>query len=271
LVLVGRYSGKGSGKVAIEGRVNGQARTFTYDGQFPERATDNDFIPRLWATRRVGYLLDEIRLHGENAELREEVTELARKYGIVTPYTAYLIVEDEGRRQVETSLRSMSAMQQDSYAMAEAAATYETFKTQRGGDAGVAAARSGMELRNAQAVAPSAARGRMEAQRRYGLAPAASPTGPVSLTTQPAPTTAERLQSYTSQSQFAAGKTFYLNGEVWVDSEIQKHPAAEKVTLRVGSPEYLEFARKNPRALAWLAIGTQVHFYFGGKVYQLSQ
>ena len=49
----------------------------------------------LWATRRVGYLLDEIRLHGENAELRDEVTVLARKYGIVTPYTAYLIVEDE--------------------------------------------------------------------------------------------------------------------------------------------------------------------------------
>jgi len=39
-------------------------------------------------------------LHGENAELRDEVTELARKYGIVTPYTAYLIVEDERRREV---------------------------------------------------------------------------------------------------------------------------------------------------------------------------
>ena len=62
---------------------------------FPRQADDHEFIPRLWATRRVGYLLDEIRLHGENAELRDEVTDLARKYGIVTPYTAYLIVEDE--------------------------------------------------------------------------------------------------------------------------------------------------------------------------------
>ena len=26
------------------------------------------FVPRLWATRRVGYLLDEIRLHGEERE-----------------------------------------------------------------------------------------------------------------------------------------------------------------------------------------------------------
>jgi len=37
------------------------------------------------AARRL--LLDEIRLRGENSELRDEVTELARKYSIVTPYT----------------------------------------------------------------------------------------------------------------------------------------------------------------------------------------
>ena len=49
--------------------------------KFPEESSDNDFIPSLWATRRVGYLLDEIRLHGENAELRDEVTELARNMG----------------------------------------------------------------------------------------------------------------------------------------------------------------------------------------------
>ena len=67
---------------------------------FPEEASGNEFIPRLWATRRVGYLLDEIRLHGENAELRDEVTDLARKYSIVTPYTAYLILEDETQRNV---------------------------------------------------------------------------------------------------------------------------------------------------------------------------
>ena len=48
--------------------------------RFPRNADDHEFIPRLWATRRVGYLLDEIRLHGENSELRDEVTDLARKY-----------------------------------------------------------------------------------------------------------------------------------------------------------------------------------------------
>ena len=46
----------------------------------------------------MGYLLDEIRLHGDSKELREEVVVLARKHGIVTPHTSYLIVEDEERR-----------------------------------------------------------------------------------------------------------------------------------------------------------------------------
>ena len=45
---------------------------------------NNSFIARLWATRKVGYLLDKIRLHGDSDELKETVVKLARKWGIVT-------------------------------------------------------------------------------------------------------------------------------------------------------------------------------------------
>ncbi|MGE3807869.1 MAG: hypothetical protein AB7K24_24660, partial [Gemmataceae bacterium] len=41
-----------------------------------------------------GYLLDQIRINGEKTELVEEVTALAKRYGIATPYTSYLIVPD---------------------------------------------------------------------------------------------------------------------------------------------------------------------------------
>ena len=68
MILVGRYSGQGDSAAVLEGTVQGGSRKFAYDVKFPETCSDNDFIPRLWATRRVGYLLDEIRLHGENAE-----------------------------------------------------------------------------------------------------------------------------------------------------------------------------------------------------------
>ena len=61
----------------------------------------------------MGYLLDEIRLHGESAESRDEITELARRYGIVTPYTAYLIVEDETRRNVPLPMQSLPQFHAD--------------------------------------------------------------------------------------------------------------------------------------------------------------
>ena len=49
----------------------------------------------MWAVRKVGTLLDDIRLHGERPELRDEVVVLARHFGIVTPYTSFLVTPDE--------------------------------------------------------------------------------------------------------------------------------------------------------------------------------
>lgn len=94
LLLLGRYRGDGEVSVSLGGDVGRQTKTFTYDVGFPNRENDNDFLPHLWATRKVGYLLDNIRLGGENSELREEVIALGRRYGIVTPYTSYLVTED---------------------------------------------------------------------------------------------------------------------------------------------------------------------------------
>ena len=56
--------------------------------------SDNAFLGRLWATRRVGYLLEQVRLNGENRELKDEIIQLGTRYGIVTPYTSFLVTED---------------------------------------------------------------------------------------------------------------------------------------------------------------------------------
>src|SRR5262249_7266442 len=124
LLLAGRYSGSGQGAIQIEGTVDGENRKFAYDVKFPGEASDHEFIPRFWATRRVGYLLDEIRLRGESKELKDEVTELARKYSIVTPYTAYLIVEDEKQRGLAQNLRTMPMFNADGAVRGEAAHFY---------------------------------------------------------------------------------------------------------------------------------------------------
>ncbi len=62
---------------------------------FPEKTgEERAFVEHLWARRKVGYLLDQIRENGEKPELVQEVVNLAKKYGITTPYTSYLIVPD---------------------------------------------------------------------------------------------------------------------------------------------------------------------------------
>jgi Ca-activated chloride channel family protein len=105
LVIVGRYREGGPATIRVDGTVNGQAQRFDFEGFFEESGGE-PFIPRLWATRKIGYLLNQIRLHGESQELLDEIVELSVRYGIVTPYTSYLVQEDadvltrEGRQDL---------------------------------------------------------------------------------------------------------------------------------------------------------------------------
>ncbi len=93
LVVLGRYRAPGKAKVTLTGTTPKGARTFTADVDFASSTTEHAFIPRLWAQRQVGMLLDEIRTKGEQKGLVDEVTQLATRFGIVTPYTSYLVVE----------------------------------------------------------------------------------------------------------------------------------------------------------------------------------
>lgn len=81
-------------RLTLTGKVNGRERRFVYDDlRFPEKQTEHEFLPHLWAMRRVGHLLNQIKLNGESKELRDEVVELGTRYGIVTPYTPSLVLE----------------------------------------------------------------------------------------------------------------------------------------------------------------------------------
>jgi Ca-activated chloride channel family protein len=95
LVVLGRYRGHGPATVKLTGTVGMEAKEYTYSVKFAEKTNaDREFVEQLWARRKVGYLLDQIRVNGAKKELVDEVTALAKKYGIVTPYTSYLIVTD---------------------------------------------------------------------------------------------------------------------------------------------------------------------------------
>ncbi len=105
LVVIGRYREGGRTDVILRGQVNGEEQEFVYENmRFADRGGE-EFIPRLWATRKIGYLLNEIRLHGEGRELIDEIVDLSVRYGIMTPYTSFLVEEEhdifthEGREE----------------------------------------------------------------------------------------------------------------------------------------------------------------------------
>ena len=95
IIQLGRFREDGTNAVILSGDVNGSPLVFQREVDFPLLSLENDFIPRLWATRKIGFLINQIRLHGQDQELVDEIISLSKEYGIITPYTSFLIVEDE--------------------------------------------------------------------------------------------------------------------------------------------------------------------------------
>jgi len=107
VVVVGRYDaaqaaklprGEGPARQAtlvLTGMYLGREHVFEYPVEIAPPAGDPtmDFVETLWAVRRVGYLLDQIQLHGETEEVVDELIRLSKTYGIMTPYTSFLADE----------------------------------------------------------------------------------------------------------------------------------------------------------------------------------
>jgi Ca-activated chloride channel family protein len=292
LVLFGRYSGSGPGAVRISGTLNGERHEFASDVRFTDGDQANGFIPRLWATRRVGYLLDEIRLHGENRELKDEVTRLAREHGIVTPYTAYLILEDEQRRNVPVTLRSFQELDRDGAVRERAAGRWDSTRAEakdaerRAGDMAVANAQDLSRLKNGQsledaqfgtdlakrpaaAAAQPAQAGASGARGAGGFGGGAP--GPVSgataTATQPDNYGYRSAQNYTQQARVVKGRAFYQNGNTWTDATAQERLAKDKNLkqrqVKFNSDEYFALLAKYPEAAAWFSLGNEVDVMLG--------
>jgi Ca-activated chloride channel family protein len=97
LVLVGKYRGRGPVSIVLTGKSGREEKRFVLEGRTVAAGNPFNFLPRLWATRRIGYLIEEIRLQGSNQELADEIRRLGLKYGIVTPYTSFLVTEREAQ------------------------------------------------------------------------------------------------------------------------------------------------------------------------------
>jgi len=91
----GRYSNSGKTTIRLTGMAEGKPEVFNYQADFPVENTSNKFIPQIWAARKVGYLIEQVRKNGATQELVDEIRTLSIKYGIVNEYVSMLILEDQ--------------------------------------------------------------------------------------------------------------------------------------------------------------------------------
>jgi Ca-activated chloride channel homolog len=116
LVIFGRYAAArhdASGELAVHGRRRNADERFSAPVRFPAHDLTNDFLPGLWASRKLGELTRQIRMNGADPELVEEVRATALRYGLLSEYTAYLVLEPgavPARRGVATGVSGSTAV-----------------------------------------------------------------------------------------------------------------------------------------------------------------
>jgi Ca-activated chloride channel family protein len=104
LVLLGKYAGSDPLEFKLTGNYLGEQRSFNFRFALDNATTRNSFVSRLWASRKVGMLVDTIRQAGADTttpismtarfqEIVDEIVKLSTQFGILTEYTAFLALE----------------------------------------------------------------------------------------------------------------------------------------------------------------------------------
>ncbi len=240
MIVTGRYDGDGAAKVELTGKAAGERRTYAYEVEFPRESEENAFVARVWAVRRIGYLLDEVRLHGEDKELKDEIVRLAVQFGIVTPYTSYLVQEDDELRRREGSAVAQSRAFQASDAAQG-----------RGGMPGMSGMGGAMGPGGPPPAAPKVA---MESQTGAGAVHAAQSVQGLKYGEQVGEGDQVTFRA-------AAQRTFYNDGEWWIDSTWEAD--LPLVQVKAFSAAYFELLRLRPDLAPCLALGPQVKVRLG--------
>jgi Ca-activated chloride channel family protein len=230
LVVTGRYKGTGKASVTLKGKLGGSNnQSFNYSMDF-KSSDDNTFIPPLWANRKVGYLLNQTRLYGENKETTEQIIALAKKYGIITPYTSYLVLED--------GMVPPGAVPMGEFLMRDGFG---------GGVAKNPAAPAFVQGGHAREASKS-----MQRQEQAGSLEEA-----------------EDKDSEWSQQmvQQVKNKTFVQKGVVWEDTEYDSEAKLKEVQIKFMSDEYFALIDKYPDIGQYLAVGDNVRIVWDNQVF----
>src|ERR1043166_3317216 len=242
VMMIGRYSNAAdlnSVQLKLTGKSGGTTRTYTYTNlSFPLRSDANEYLPRLWATRRVGWLMEQVRSSGEQKELRDEIVDLGTRYGIVTPYTSYLALEPN-----------------NAVTVTNAPATINTQDAVIGGN-----------LNNLMRIEPGTAAPAPKVRMATGA-------GAVQQSKSArAQQEVEVLKDETRRDAVrrAEGKTFYLIDGVWTDSEFKAGSGLPETAVTFGSDEYFALLKQNAKLGSFFSLGERVVVVFEGRVYRVN-
>ena len=238
LTVIGRYRNPidmNFVRLTLTGKSGGNERKFFYNNlHFALNEEANDFLPRLWATRRVGWLMEQVRTNGEQQELRDEIVDLGTRYGIVTPYTSYLALEPGAAAQNVTSIASSRTK-------------------------GFSNARVGSNA--PPPPAPTAA-------------DAKAVTGNIAVQQSKRARAQQEVTRVDKDDQsgtirLAGGKTFYLRDGVWTDADFKAGMTLPQTVVKFGSDEYFALLKQKPRLAAFFSLGERVLVILNGTIYRV--
>ena len=250
LLIFGKYAENPATKLTIQGKMkNGQTRQFDYNLQFNE-SPDNDFIPPIWASRRIGSILDEMRKGTGNAvkdnKLKTELATLARKYGILTPYTIHLTAMEEKNDPKLPNLLSQNNFDDD--LLTTTKTTYQQMLKEEEGASSVQSSRAVnkmIQVNNLWEIAP--------AQDKLNLLDKK-----------------EQTIYFAQQIKTMGGIALYQTKNGWMDSKLTTDSQVTQ-KLVFNSAAYYQLLMEQPDLSDYFAIGKNVDFIFEDQYYQVRE
>lgn len=243
LIITGRYRGDAdNASLRLSGKVESDTQTFTYSElDFRANAGGEELIPRLWATRRIGDLLNQIRLNGENSELVDSIVRLSIRYGIITPYTSFLITEDD----IFTQTGRDDVLRNTQEQVGQAAGVNT-------GSTAVQAADDANEMANAPAAMPVPT----------------STAGGSGFVTGGEGNVTEGYAIPAQPIQIVGDRTFVWRDGVWIDTTYDAD-TMEPEQIVFLSDAYFELLDSDERIAEFYAVGEQVIFVLDGQAYEI--
>ncbi len=234
LIMLGRYREGGPAKITLKGMVNQEERSYTYEDLSFRKEGGDDFIPRLWATRAVGYYLTQIRLYGEKQEWIDSIVSLSTRYGIITPYTSFLVQEKDifstqGREEIISDFEEEMAAAAAEPAFGEAAVEKAVY------------------------------------QKSLSAAPVGAAV-PVNMSVSTGIDGTSKMVRVSEVLKNVGSKTFLWRNDTWIDTTFDRSMKTKKVAFL--GEEYFDLISQVPVLGSYFALGERVIVVHEGQAYE---